>query len=294
MFALLLAGAHAGGTASPAPPKPPTVDFGTLDPRADVQPKNQDGTDHPVRARLIAEHTRVAPGSTVRVGLHLTQQHGWHTYWTSPGEIGLPTGITWSLPEGWSAGPYTYPAPQRFEAEELVSFGYDDQVLLFADVTVPADAAPGALDLAASAEWLVCNTSCIPGRAELTLPLEVGPVAAPAPWSGLFDHYAAQHPARPEDVGLTAELLLSQDAVLPYAPFKAALKLSGPARIEPDTGRFAFAPIVGDGWMISGTKVGHLDDALVVQIEGETLLDAPPESDRIGGLFQVIVDGKPV
>lgn len=295
MLALFVAAvtAQAGGTASPPPPAPPAVDFGTLDARADIQPIGRDGKDHPVRARLLAEDDVVEPGGKVRVGLYLTQQDGWHTYWTSPGEIGLPTSIDWSVPAKWGVGDHAYPAPQRFEAEELVSFGYDDQVLLIAEMDVPQDAEPGEYQVAAKAEWLVCKTSCIPGSAELTLPVEIGEAEKPADWSPLFEHFADQHPVSPESVGLTTELVLSADAVRPYEPFQAVLRLSGPGRLEPDLERFAFAPVVGDGWMINAQSVGHVGDDIVVKLEGETLLDAPPETDRIGGLFQVLLDGEP-
>ncbi len=293
MLALLVSvSAFAGGSASPPPPPPPAVDLSTLDPRADVQPIDQKGEEHPVRARFLTEQQVVEPGSTVRVGLHLTQRPGWHTYWLSPGDIGLPTQIRWTLPPGWSVGPHRYPTPQRFEAEGLVSYGYDDQVLLIADLQVPTDAS-GVVELRADAEWLVCKTSCIPGKASLTLPLEVGPEARPAPWAPLFSHYAAQHPKTPEALGLKAELVLDPTAVAPLAPFRAAIVLSGPEPLQPDTSRFVFAPIVGDGWMLESLELGQHEGALIARLSGETLLDEAPESDRIGGLFLLEHDGAP-
>lgn len=291
-YFMSLAAFASGGITSPPPPAAPAVDWSTLPPTADVQSTNRDGDLHPVHARLVADTSTVVPGSTFRLGLHLTQAEGWHTYWTSPGDIGLPTDIQWTLPEDYAAGPYTYPTPQRFEVEDLVSFGYDDQVLLFADVTVPADAEAGPITLEADAEWLVCKTSCIPGKASLSLPLVVGDAPEAQPWTPLFDHYAAQHPVGPSDVGFTADLILDADAVLPYKTFKAVLRLSGPGKVTPDLKRFAVAPILGDGWMINTKSVGHVGDDLVLQLEGETLLDEPPSTDRIGALFQVMVDGE--
>lgn len=295
MFAFLTAATAfaAGGLTSPPPPAPPAVDFAALDARADVQSTQRDGKAHPVRARLLPENTAVTPGSTFRLGLHLTQEAGWHTYWTSPGDIGLPTDITWSVPDGYGTTPYTYPTPQRFELEGQVSFGYDDQVLLFTTVTVPADAEPGEQLLAAKAEWLVCKTSCIPGGAELSVPVIVGDSPSVAPWAPLFDHFEGQHPKTPEQLGMKAEVVLSADAVLPYAPFKAAVHLSGDGRIEPDLKRYGVAPVVGQGWMINEQKAGHVGEDLVLQLDAETLLDAPPESDRVGALFPIVVDGTP-
>ena len=158
---LMLFSAMAGGLVSPPPPAAPTVDFSSLAATADVEPKAPDGTVHPVRARLLTDKASVAPGETIRVGLHLTQQPGWHTYWKSPGDIGLPTNIEWKVPDGFATSPYQYPVPQRFHDDDNISFGYENEVLLFTELTVPATATPGDITLAADADWLVCKTSCI-------------------------------------------------------------------------------------------------------------------------------------
>jgi thiol:disulfide interchange protein DsbD len=286
--------AFAGGTVSPPPPPPPKVDFSALPDAADQQPTQPDGKDHPVRARLLVDRTAVAPGETVRIGLHLTQMPEWHTYWKSPGDIGLPTGITWRLPDGATAEPYQYPVPQRFDVEGLVSYGYDDQVLLFSEVSIPAGTRAGEAPIGASAEWLVCKSSCIPGAVELASTLTIGPGGEPTPYAPLFDHYAAQHPQTAID-GVDAQLVLSHDAVTPFAPFKAAIQLSSDGReVALDASRYPFAPITGDGWMINTTEVGTTKDGgIVARLDAETLLDEPPASDRVGGLFLLEVDGKP-
>ena len=134
--ALLFASAtaHAGGKVSTPPPPPPAVDFGGLPETASVQPKNPDGKDHPVHARLLADSETVKPGDTVRVAVHLEQKTNWHTYWKSPGDIGLPTEIEWKNGAGATVTSHTYPVPQRFEQDDLVSYGYDDQVLLISEL----------------------------------------------------------------------------------------------------------------------------------------------------------------
>src|SRR5262245_42903147 len=87
------------GTASPPPPTPPRVDFSGLPPTATMRKTMADGKPHPVEARLLVEESPIVAGSTVRVGVHLAQDEGWHTYWKSPGDIGLPTEIAWTAPE---------------------------------------------------------------------------------------------------------------------------------------------------------------------------------------------------
>lgn len=298
--AALFAGqALAGGTASPKPPPPPKVDLSTLPASASVKQKGADGKEHPVHARLLAEKPTVAAGETVRVGLHLTQKKGWHTYWKSPGEIGQPTTIAWSLPTGASVTPHVYPIPQRFDQEGMVSFGYEDQVLLISELTLPADLPPGAHTLKADAGWLVCETACIPGEASLALPLEVAPPGtktAVGPLAPLFEHFAAQHPADPATVeGVTFETALSVSGVTPNGTFRAALlaRPTGDAKLQPP-GKLqwpTFTPIAGQEWMVDAVTVRATEDGgILAVIQADAFEPEPlPTDDVVGGLFQLKV-----
>jgi thiol:disulfide interchange protein DsbD len=284
----------AGGKASPKPPAPPAVDFSVLAASADVQPKNPDGQDHPVHARLLLDHAAVAPGGTARIGLHLTQQKDWHTYWKSPGDIGLPTEIEWTLPAGVSVTTHQYPVPQRFEQDGQVSFGYEDQVLLIADLVVADDVAPGTYPVKASATWLVCLTSCIPGDATLEHALVVHADAAKSTFEGHFDHYEAQHPVDLLGVqGIAAEHAVTPSAVLPNSAFKVAIKLTptdgGAIKIGDDPWP-TFTPIAASmDWMLTDFSVkGTPDGGVIAILEGEAFEPDPlPAGDKAGGLFQV-------
>jgi thiol:disulfide interchange protein DsbD len=121
---------------------------------------------------------RVLAGSPVELALHFKLAPGWHTYWSNPGEAGMPISVEWDLPEGWVAGPLLYPAPQRFTTGEVVGFGYGKEVVLPVFVTAAADA-EGPARIAAEVRWLTCNDAqCVPGKASLETTLEIG-VAAP-------------------------------------------------------------------------------------------------------------------
>ena len=97
-----------------------------------------------VRPELLADADGVTPGGTVTIGLHLRTVEGWHTYWQYPGDAGIPTRITWTLPEGYTAGPIQWPIPARTdEPGDIVTYAYHGDVLLLTDIHVPADAKPG-------------------------------------------------------------------------------------------------------------------------------------------------------
>ena len=291
---LLVGTAHAGGASSR--PKEPAVDFSALPGSADVQETGADDEAHPVRARLLVDKTALTPGGAVRLAVHLTPRKNWHTYWKSPGDIGLPTKIRWALPEGAAATPFQFPVPERFDQEGIVSYGYDGPVLFFTEVTLPDSLATGDVTVGAHAEWLVCEIMCIRGEADLSLTLPVGP-SEDTPFAALMDHYAAQHPTHATDVrGFALETAFSASAVRPEESFKLALRLTPtgdrPIKLEQSAGTWpGFTPIVSLNGMINETTVSKLDSGAVqILLDAETFeADELPTSDVLGGLFTVHV-----
>ena len=108
------------------------------------------------------------------IGVEYTIAPGWHIYWKNPGQSGIPTEVTPTLPEGWSAGEAVYPGPHRFMMPgELVNYGYADAMTLLIPVTAASEPA-GTITVAT--RWLVCREEqCVPGRATLTLELPSEP-----------------------------------------------------------------------------------------------------------------------
>lgn len=112
---------------------------------------------------------------------------GWHTYWKTPGDTGLPTTIDWSLPEGWKAGSIQWPTPKLYVVGDLTNFGYEDSILLPVSISVPASAKEGEYVAKANVSWLMCAEQCIPGNASFDLPVKVSNAEpAASPNAGLF------------------------------------------------------------------------------------------------------------
>ena len=137
-------------------------------------------TTENVRSELVSEVVTVKPGEPFWVALRQTLRPKWHTYWKNPGESGLPTEITWKLPEGARADPIVWPAPILFDIGGVINYGFKDESMLLVRVTPPADLA-GPLTLAAEANWLVCEDVCIPEEGKFELVLPSGTAATPAP-----------------------------------------------------------------------------------------------------------------
>jgi thiol:disulfide interchange protein DsbD len=133
-----------------------------------------------VTARLLAEHAQVRAGEPFLVGVEITMERGWHTYWENGGDAGLPTSIASELPDGWTAGEIPWPAPHRYEqADDLVTFGYADKTLLLTEIT-PSDDASESATLRARVDWLQCKDICIPGGADVEILVAVGETVEPA------------------------------------------------------------------------------------------------------------------
>jgi thiol:disulfide interchange protein DsbD len=127
-----------------------------------------------VEAELVAERSALVPGQSTTVALRLKIRDRWHTYWQNPGDSGLPTTLAWTLPPGVTAGPIQWPAPKAIPVGPLMNHGYEGEVFHLVDIAVPADAVPGQpLTLAARADWLVCEDTCIPEGADLSVTLPV-------------------------------------------------------------------------------------------------------------------------
>jgi len=163
------------------------------------------GTSH-VKASLVSERDWIEPGKAVTVGLRLEMEDGWHTYWKNPGDAGLPPKVNWRLPEGFSAGPIFWPAPERIAAPPLMSYGYEGEVVLPMLVETPADLPVGTdVRLGGRADWVECKEVCLPGRAEVALTLPVRAEAAPTSAAGpLFERAWRAQPVGPEGWALHA------------------------------------------------------------------------------------------
>jgi DsbC/DsbD-like thiol-disulfide interchange protein len=154
-----------------------------------------------VAAELISATDAVVPGQPLTLGLKLTHEKDWHTYWLVPGDSGLPTRIEWSLPAGFEAGPIEWPHPKRMPTGPLVNFGYEGETLLLTTVRVPDNLPAGStVTLSGKAEWLECKDVCIPADADISITLPVRANAGPSKWAALFTQTRAKIPQLAGDI----------------------------------------------------------------------------------------------
>lgn len=141
---------------------------------ASAQPVDGDVTPYS-DGYLVSATSSVTPGTTARLGLRIRMDRDWHTYWKNAGDSNAYGAILeWNLPDGFSAGEFDWPFPERVPYPPLMSLAYEDEVLLPFDLQVPEDAEVGStIRLAADAEWLICKEICLVAEDSLFLELPV-------------------------------------------------------------------------------------------------------------------------
>jgi len=156
---------------------------------------------------LLSDSSEVAPGQTFHLGVKFEMEPDWHIYWRNAGASGLPPELTWTLPEGFTAGDIQWPSPKSISLEGLVSYGYKGIATLIVPVTAPDDLAPGA-DLTIQLElfYLICKEVCLPGDASLQLTLKTGAEAVAANADVFEAAYASQpKPGSPYELSVTGQ-----------------------------------------------------------------------------------------
>ncbi len=160
--------------------------FGLLIAAAGNPVRAQLATPAKATVRLAADRTAYEPGSRAVVVARMTIEAGWHTNSNRPTfDYLIPTELELELPAGWKAASVSYPEG------EMESFAFADQPLsvyageveLPATVSVPADARPGTVPIAARLSYQACDDrSCLPPTtAEARLDLVIGAGGEPTP-----------------------------------------------------------------------------------------------------------------
>lgn len=197
------------------------------------------GSDSPVQAQLIAEHSSIQPGQSFTVAVRLEMKEHWHTYWKNPGDSGLPTSIVWTLPTGFKAGEVLWPYPEVFVSAGDVNYGYSRKVLLLTEISVPETAEKGStVKIQAHVDWLACREECIPGHADvqLELPVKNRKPEREARWAEDFRRTRESLPRLAE--GWIFAASAKEDRLL--------LSMRPPRGFEKDQGDVCFFPERGD------------------------------------------------
>lgn len=211
-------------------------------------------------AELVSDHLSVAPGSTVYLGLKMVMDPGWHIYWQNAGDAGLPPylipGEGTTLPEG-AIGDFLWPLPHILPVVEgeIMDYGYDDLVVFPIPLKVPEDAS-GEIRIEGVADYLICESVCIPETDDVSLTLQVGEPVGNMAGGELIGDWIAKVPgpfageARFDTTGETWTLSLAPEGGFPagaslrFFPFGHEIRHAAdqPQRIGPAGASLSLSP----------------------------------------------------
>ena len=120
------------------------------------------------RVRLVTVGMPDADGR-LRALLDIRLAPGWKTYWREPGDAGVPP--TLEIVSGGSAEMH-FPAPEWHHDGTADWAGYEESVALPVTLTLPKDRGP---ILEATAFLGLCQTICVPLKADLVVNMEADP-----------------------------------------------------------------------------------------------------------------------
>lgn len=192
----------------------------------------------PVTLEIVSEKLNIQPGETISVALDLKLGEHWHAYWKNPGDAGMAPEVTWNLPEGFTVGPIIWPTPKRFELDSAVGFGYENELILLAEVTAPKTPISSPVTLGADVSWVVCNDqTCLPGESHAEVVLAGESSLEPSRSSvGFFEKARGQIPLKSNElcvkrkgghieIGVPRKLLSSKVTKVEFFPDQSTLML---------------------------------------------------------------------
>ena len=125
------------------------------------------------RIELLIASNSIEPGDELLVGFKFSLSPGWHTYWVNPGDAGEGGSIKWNLPRDVKASKILWPGPERIPVEPLMTFGYENEVVLLTKIYTSKNT-DIPLTLNALVSWYTCKEICIPQEAEVSIPIKLG------------------------------------------------------------------------------------------------------------------------
>lgn len=169
-------------------------------------PKSQVLEQAHTQVELVSDVSAVTPDQSFWVAIHMKMDPHWHVYWQNPGDSGLAPKIKWILPDGFKAGALQWPYPKVIRSEDLVTYGYEGEVLLLNRIKPPHAIDQNTVQFQAEVTWLACEVPCITGKGtvSLTLPVSKERIVPHPEWEKKFNETKAKLPIKLPDGSVVA------------------------------------------------------------------------------------------
>jgi DsbC/DsbD-like thiol-disulfide interchange protein len=173
------------------------------------------------RVRLVAGGVDAA--GNLSAALEIALPAGWHTYWRSPGDAGVPTMTDFSASTNLGPVAVSFPVPTRDDDGYAVTNVYNDGVVLPLAASVADRGKPTTLSV--DIKLGVCQQVCVPDEVQASLIVPAG-----------------------ENDAAAASEIAKAAALLPGAPLPGTFAIDSVRRVGGTEGRpiFQFTGVVPD------------------------------------------------
>ena len=211
--------------------------------------------------RVISPYTATGENeATVPLGLEFKMNEGWHIYWRTPGEAGLPPQLDYGQSLNIQDVSFSWPVPVRDVQFGIETFIYKDTVVLPFNVTLQQPGQP--LDLRGRVDFLICEEVCIPDTVDVAFSLPGGPARVAANEAALLNTFETRIPSENGgSVGLTVESIAFEPTTDPEKPALIGHLVTNVSSVFEMTKPDVFAE-VPDGYFVRKPTVSLAADAM--------------------------------
>lgn len=225
--------------------------------------------------------------TTVPLGLEFQMNEGWHIYWRTPGEAGLPPELDHGPSLNVAETAFSWPVPTRDVTYGIETFVYKDRVVLPLEVSLQNPGEP--LDLRGKVDFLICADVCIPDSVEVDFSLPGGAAEIAEGEAALLNTFETRIPAdNGGSVGLQVENIAFEAASDPDNPLLVGYLDTRLASVFEMTAPDVFAE-VPEGFSVREPVVTLSEDAMMAQVRSPVFREswAPTTLDTAAAVITV-------
>jgi thiol:disulfide interchange protein/DsbC/DsbD-like thiol-disulfide interchange protein len=123
------------------------------------------------KASLVTDYPSFVSG--MKIGIQLDLEPGWHAYWENPGDVGAEPKIVIESLVPIEESSIVYPIPARIVSDPYDSYGFENETLFYKTIRFENKPTDDSVNLKVTAEWLVCQSICVPCSKSFSLNLPV-------------------------------------------------------------------------------------------------------------------------
>lgn len=131
----------------------------------------KDGTEK-VSVSIIPNSNQLNPEQNIEFLVKFKMHDGWHILAENPGDVGIPTVVNWTLPEGYTLESKEWSKFKKFGDDIITQYGYDD-VALYKVKILPIKTDMMSADFKADISWLACKEECVPEKVSFDFKLPI-------------------------------------------------------------------------------------------------------------------------